>query len=72
MSVQWVLWGYSLAFGGIDSEANMFMGNLDYVGQEDEDIGLTDYTSNFGATIELDQKVYTWTDKVYITIVVFS
>jgi len=41
----------------------------DYVGQEDEDIGLTVYTSNFGATIELDQKVYTWTDKVYITIV---
>ena len=32
MSVQWVLWGYSLAFGGIDSEANMFMGNLDYMG----------------------------------------
>ena len=41
----------------------------DYVGQEDEDIGLTVYTSNFGATIELDQKVYSWTDKVYITIV---
>jgi hypothetical protein len=41
----------------------------DYVGQEDEDIGLTIYTSNFGATVELDQKVYTWTDKVYITIV---
>ncbi len=40
-----------------------------YVGQEDEDIGTTVYTSNFGATIELDQKVYTWTDKVYITIV---
>ena len=32
MSVQWVLWGYSLAFGGIDSDANLFMGNLDYVG----------------------------------------
>jgi hypothetical protein len=41
----------------------------DYVGQENEDIGITVYTSNFGATIELDQKVYTWTDKVYITIV---
>ena len=26
MSVQWVLWGYSLAFGGIDNDANMFMG----------------------------------------------
>jgi hypothetical protein len=26
-------------------------------------------SSNFGATVELDQKVYTWTDKVYITIV---
>ncbi len=41
----------------------------DYVGDEDEDVNLTVYTSNFGATIELDQKVYTWTDKVYITIV---
>ncbi|MCH8915836.1 MAG: hypothetical protein IIA82_08355, partial [Thaumarchaeota archaeon] len=41
----------------------------DYVGQEDEDINVTIYTSNFGATVELDQKVYTWTDKVYITIV---
>ena len=41
----------------------------DYVGDETEDINLTVHTSNFGATIELDQKVYTWTDKVYITIV---
>lgn len=41
----------------------------DYVGEESEDINLTVYTSNFGATIELDQKVYSWTDKVYITIV---
>ncbi len=41
----------------------------DYVGDDDEDINLTVFTSNFGATIELDQKVYTWTDKVYITIV---
>ena len=40
-----------------------------YVGEESQDVGLTIYTSNFGATIELDQKVYTWTDKVYITIV---
>jgi len=41
----------------------------DFVGEEDEDVNLTIYTSNFGATVELDQKVYTWTDKVYITIV---
>ena len=41
----------------------------DYVGDEDEDVNVTVYTSNFGATVELDQKVYTWTDKVYITIV---
>ena len=40
-----------------------------YVGEESQDINLSIYTSNFGATIELDQKVYTWTDKVYITIV---
>ena len=41
----------------------------DYVGDEDEDMNTTVYTSNFGATVELDQKVYTWTDKIYITIV---
>ena len=41
----------------------------DYVGDEDEDVTLTVSTSDFGATIELDQKVYTWTDKVYITVV---
>ena len=41
----------------------------DYVGEEDEDVNVTLFTSNFGATIELDQKVYTWTDKVYITVV---
>jgi len=41
----------------------------DYVGGESEDVNLTIFTSNFGATVELDQKVYTWTDKVYITIV---
>jgi hypothetical protein len=41
----------------------------DYVGQEDEDINVTVFTSNFGATVELDQKVYSWTDKVYITVV---
>jgi hypothetical protein len=40
-----------------------------YVGEEYQDVALSIYTSNFGATIELDQKVYTWTDKVYITIV---
>lgn len=42
----------------------------DYVGQEDEDVNLTIYTSNFGATVELDKKRdYTWGDTVYITIV---
>ncbi len=41
----------------------------DHVGDKDEEITETAYTSNFGASIELDQKVYTWTDKVYITIV---
>ena len=40
-----------------------------YVGEEDEDVRLDVATSDLGATIELDQKVYTWTDKVYVTIV---
>ncbi|MCH9657334.1 hypothetical protein K0U27_01340, partial [archaeon] len=30
----------------------------DYVGDEDEDVNITVFTSNFGATVELDQKVY--------------
>jgi len=41
----------------------------DFVGDEDEDVNITVYTSNFGATVELDQKVYSWTDKVFMTIV---
>ena len=41
----------------------------DYVGDKDEEITTTIYTSNFGATVELDQRVYTWTDKVYVTVV---
>lgn len=41
----------------------------DYVGEEDEDINMSAFTSNFGATVELDQKVYTWNDKVYVTVV---
>ena len=40
----------------------------DFVGADDEDIELTVFTSNFGATVSLDKKVYTWTDKVFITI----
>ena len=40
----------------------------DYVGHEDKDANWTIYTSNFGAIVELDKKVYSWTDKVHITI----
>ena len=39
------------------------------VGDDTEDVELTIYTSNFGATVELDSKVYTWTDRVFVTIV---
>ena len=41
----------------------------DYVGDDKRDVELQIETSNFGATVELDQNVYTWTDKVFITIV---
>ena len=41
----------------------------DYVGDDDRDVELQIETSNFGATVELDQNVYTWTDKVFITVV---
>ena len=42
--------------------------DANYVGQKDKDSNWTLYTSNFGAIIELDKKVYSWTDKVHITI----
>ena len=41
----------------------------DTVGEDDRAVELQIETSNFGATIELDQNVYTWTDKVFITAV---
>ena len=41
----------------------------DYIGDDDEEVKLNIFTSNFGATVELDQKVYSWTDKVYVTVV---
>ena len=42
--------------------------DADYVGDEDEDVNHTIYTSNFGATVDLDKKIYFWNDKVAITI----
>ena len=41
----------------------------DYVGDDERNVELQIETSNFGATVELDQNVYTWTDKVFITVV---
>ena len=41
----------------------------DNVADDTEDVELTIYTSNFGATIELDSKVYSWTERVFVTIV---
>ena len=41
----------------------------DTVGEDDRAVERQIETSDFGATIELDQNVYTWTDKVYITAV---
>jgi Amt family ammonium transporter len=32
ISVQWVLWGYTIAFGPNNTDANKYMGALDYVG----------------------------------------
>lgn len=40
------------------------------VAEHGEKLGeISIWRSDFGATVELDQKVYTWTDKVYITVV---
>ena len=41
----------------------------DFVGRNDQKVELNFFTSNFQSLISLDKKVYTWTDKVYITIV---
>ena len=41
----------------------------DFVGDEDEDVRLTIFTSNFGATIKLDKKIYNLGDTVYFTVV---
>ena len=41
----------------------------DFVGDEDKDVNLTLYTSNFGATVKLDKKLYTLGDTVHITVV---
>ena len=41
----------------------------DSVGDDERDVELSIETSNFGATLELDQNIYTWTDKVFITVV---
>lgn len=38
----------------------------EYAGQRAE---VSFLTSNFGAAVELDQRVYTWTDRVYITVI---
>ena len=35
ISVQWVLWGYSIAFGPVDNDSNLYMGSLQYVGFND-------------------------------------
>jgi Amt family ammonium transporter len=35
ISIQWVLWGYSLAFGPVDNDSNLYMGSLQYVGFND-------------------------------------
>ena len=43
--------------------------NAEHVGQESKDSTFTFHTTNFGATVELDKKIYTWTDRVYITII---
>ena len=41
----------------------------DTVGDDERDVELFIATSDLGAAIELDQDTYTWTDKVFITIV---
>ena len=64
------LWGENLERGEeiVLEYTDWGPAGADYVGQEDEDINLTIYASNFGATVDLDKKTYAWNDKVTITI----
>ena len=39
-----------------------------FVGDDNEDITETIFTSDFGSSISLDKEVYSWTDKVYISV----
>lgn len=41
----------------------------DYIGDDDEEVTAEIQTSDFGSSISLDQKIYSWTDKVYVTVV---
>ena len=41
----------------------------DFVGKDDQKIELRFFTSNIQSLISLDKQVYSWTDKVYITII---
>ncbi|PIW31823.1 MAG: hypothetical protein COW27_05785, partial [Nitrosopumilales archaeon CG15_BIG_FIL_POST_REV_8_21_14_020_37_12] len=41
----------------------------DFVGKDDQKVELKFHTSNFQSQILLDKKVYSWTEKVYITII---
>lgn len=51
---------------GWDVRGEEFKVIAEYAGKVSE---VSIWRSDFGATIELDQKVYTWTDKVYITVI---
>jgi len=39
-----------------------------FYNDDTEDVSTIIYSSNFGATIELDQKVYSWAERVFITV----
>ena len=39
-----------------------------FVGDDNEDITQTIFTSDFGSSISLDKEVYSWTDKVYVSV----
>ncbi len=41
----------------------------DFVGQESERINATIFISNLGASVGMDRSVYSWADKVFITVV---
>ncbi|WP_316507268.1 hypothetical protein [Nitrosopumilus sp.] len=53
---------------GLEELEDMIEVGDEMITQNSQDINSASDTSGFGATVKLDKEVYSWTDKVYITV----